>query len=66
MNQLSNNNTISSLEVAEMMGINHWEVLRKLEGTEKIKGIIPTLTDNKIVVSEYFIESELYGRRGDV
>lgn len=55
---LSNNElTIDSREVAEMMGINHWEVLRKLDGTDKVKGIIPILTDNKIVVSKYFIQS---------
>lgn len=40
-----------------MLGIKHWEVLRKLNGTDKTKGIIPVLTDNKIVVSDYFIES---------
>lgn len=53
-NQLA---TIDSREVAEMMEINHWEVLRKLDGTDKVKGIIPILTDNKIVVSKYFIQS---------
>lgn len=59
-NQLSNNNnnikTIDSREIAEMLGIKHWEVLRKLDGTDKTKGIVPVLTDNKIVVSDYFIE----------
>lgn len=64
MNQLQNKTTISSLEVAEMMEINHWEVLRKLEGTEKVRGIIPTMTDNKIVVSEYFIESSYMDASG--
>ena len=51
---------IDSREVAEMMEIGHWEVLRKL------KGIIKTLTDNKIVVSKYFIESsykDISGKR---
>lgn len=57
-NQLQINQvTLDSREIAEMMGINHWEILRKLEGTEKVKGIIPTLTDNKIVASDYFIPS---------
>lgn len=56
MNQIEQ--TITSLEVAEMMEVNHFEVLRKLEGGGKVKGIIPSLlTDNKIVVSDYFIES---------
>lgn len=40
-----------------MMEINHFEVLRKLDGNQKVNGIIPTMTDNKIVVSHYFTES---------
>lgn len=56
--------TISSREVAGMMEKKHWEVLRMLEGYEppkgsksrKIVGIIPTLTDHNVVVSDYFIE----------
>lgn len=48
---------ITSVEVAEMMEINHFEILRKLEGNSKVVGIIPTMTDNKIVVSDYFIKS---------
>ena len=56
---LSNNElTIDSREVAEMLGINHWQILRKLDGTDKVKGIIPILTNNKIVMSKYFIQSE--------
>ena len=49
--------TITSLEVAEMMEINHWEVLRKLEGNDKNKGIIPILGDNNFVVTDYFIKT---------
>ena len=57
--------TIPSYEVAEMMNKQHWEVLRMLEGYEpskgsksrRVVGIIPTLTDNNVVVSDYFIES---------
>ena len=58
--------TIPSYEVAEMMdGKQHWQVLRMLDGYEppkgsksrKVVGIIPTLTDHNVVVSEYFIES---------
>lgn len=68
MNNIINNDgvqTISSKEVAKMMGKEHWEVLRMLEGYEpkegskgrKVVGIIPTLTDHNVGVSEYFIES---------
>lgn len=49
--------TITTLEIAEMMEMKHYQVLEKLEGTKTVKGIIPTLTDHKIMVSDYFIES---------
>lgn len=51
--------TLDSREVAGMMEMEHWKLLRKLEGSESAKmiGIIPTLTDNGIVVSDYFISS---------
>lgn len=62
---LNHKQTISSREVAEMMGKEHWEVLRMLEGYEpskgskgrKVVGIIPTLRNHNVVVSEYFIEN---------
>ena len=53
----TNNMAIDSREVAEMMGINHYQVLEKLEGTKKSKGIIPVLTDHNFMVSKYFLES---------
>ena len=62
--QVINNNgeevvVISTRGVAEMMGIGHWEVLRKLDGTKdkEMKGIIPVLTEHNFVVSDYFIQS---------
>lgn len=59
MNELINDNvkTINSVEVAEMMGIKHYQVLEKLEGTKAVKGIIPTLTDHNFMASDYFIEN---------
>ena len=59
----SNTQTITTLEIAEMMELEHWQILRKLEGTKnqhgstKQFGIIQILTNNKIVVSDYFIPS---------
>nr|DAM97499.1 MAG TPA: regulatory protein [Caudoviricetes sp.] len=59
----NNANTITTLEIAEMMELEHWQILRKLEGTKnqdgstKQVGIIQILTNNKIVVSDYFIPS---------
>lgn len=55
--------TISSLEVAEMLEIEHKEILKKLEGTTKPDGttkqigIIPTLTKGNFPLSDYFILS---------
>lgn len=53
--------TITTLEIAEMMETEHWKILRKLGGQEKngkhIRGYVEVLTDNEIVASDYFIES---------
>lgn len=53
--------TITTLEIAEMMETEHWQILRKLEGQEKegkhIKGYVEILGDNEIVVTDFFIKS---------
>lgn len=55
--------TITTLEIAEMMELPHYEILKKLEGTTnpngsvKQVGIIPTLGKGKIPVTDYFIKS---------
>lgn len=53
--------TITTLEIAEMMELPHWQILRKLDGQEKdgehVKGIMEILGDNNIVVTNYFISS---------
>lgn len=48
--------TINSLEIAEMLGIEHWMLLRKLEGTQQKPGIIKILGDHNFVVTDYFIK----------
>lgn len=57
--------TITTLEIAEMMNIEHWQVLRKLEGTKDSKGIIQILNDNKIVVDDYFKQSSYIDSKGE-
>lgn len=51
--------TISTLDIADMMGMQHKSILRKLEGrTEKgkhIKGYIEILGENQMGSSEFFI-----------
>ena len=43
---------IDSRDVAEMMEMEHWMLLRKIDGINE------DFTDNKIVVSKYWIESD--------
>ncbi len=55
--------TITTLEIAEMMETEHKEILKKLEGTKKpdgsVKqvGIIPVLARGNFPLSDYFITS---------
>ena len=49
--------TITTLEVAEMMEVEHYKILRKLEGDKNRKGYISILTDSQMGVSDYFIPS---------
>ena len=56
-NLIIKNNTLTSLEVADMIGVKHFEILKKLDGAKDRKGIINILTDNQMSVSDYFIES---------
>lgn len=56
--------TITTLEIAEMMEVKHWQILRKLDGTKKVKGIIQILSDNKIVVADFFQESSYKDEQG--
>lgn len=55
MNQLEQ--TITTVEIAEMMEISHKEILRKIEGANDRKGYFPILTENHLVPSDYFILS---------
>lgn len=51
--------TITTMEIAEMMGVSHWQVLRKLDGRESkgkhIRGYVEILADNQMVVSDFFV-----------
>lgn len=49
---------IDSREVAKMLGKEHKYVLRDIEGTDKVVGILPTLIGANLHSSRYFIESE--------
>lgn len=49
--------TITTLEVAEMMEIEHSKLLRKLEGDKSRKGYIQILTESQMGVSDFFVSS---------
>lgn len=49
--------TIDSREVAEMLGKEHKALLKDIDGTDKIVGIIPTLERENFTLSNYFIPS---------
>ena len=49
--------TITTLEVAEMMGVEHKRLLRKLEGDKERKGYIQILTEAQMGLSDFFIPS---------
>ena len=55
----STKNTITTIEIAEMLGMKHYKILEKLDGTKdgKTKGIIDILTHHDFVVSDYFMPS---------
>lgn len=53
---------LSTLEVADMLDIEHWQLLRKLDGRtgvngKHIKGYVEILRDNQVVVTDFFRES---------
>ena len=48
---------IDSREVAEMMGKEHKQLLKDIQGNGKTVGIIPTLERENFSLSNYFIES---------
>lgn len=57
--------TITTLEIAEMMETEHWKILRKLEGDKKLIGILEILNDNNFVVVDYFIKSSYLDTKGE-
>lgn len=53
---------LSTLEIAEMLEMEHWQLLRKLNGRtgtngKHIKGYVEILGDNQMVVTDFFRES---------
>lgn len=63
--------TINTRDIANFMGINHYYILKKLDGiknkngTTRISGIIEVLSMEKICVDKYFIESMYVDAKGE-
>lgn len=61
--EIKKTQTITTLEIAEMMDVPHYDILKKLEGTfnsdgsTKQIGIIPTLGKGNFPVTDYFVKS---------
>lgn len=56
MNELRKT-TITTMEVAEMMEVEHKRLIRKLEGDKDRKGYIQILTEAQMGLSDFFIPS---------
>ena len=65
-NKLTNQTlTIDSREVAEMMGKSHGDLLKDIQGSGKNLGLIPVLTEGKIPVVDFFVESNYIDTKGE-
>lgn len=66
-NNKTNQNTITTIEIAEMLGMKHYKVLEKLDGTKdgKTKGIIDVLNAHDFVVVDYFIKTTYIDAKGE-
>lgn len=50
--------TITTLEIAEMMKIPHSDILKKINGRKDRKGYAQIISEGQMSVADYFIESE--------
>lgn len=62
---LNQEKTIDSRDVAEMLGKNHGDLLKDIQGSGKNLGIIPVLTKGNFPVVDYFMESTYIDGKGE-
>lgn len=62
MNNLSQ--TITTLEIAEMMEVPHSDILKKIDGRKDRKGYAQIISEGQMSVADYFIESEYQDAQG--
>ena len=61
---LGKKNTITTLEIAEMMEISHSDILKKIEVREDRKGYIQILSQGQMSVADYFEKSSYIDAQG--
>lgn len=61
---LGKKNTITTLEIAEMMEISHSDILKKIEGRKDRKGYIQILSQGQMSVADYFEKSSYIDAQG--
>ena len=64
MNNLTKT-TITTLEVAEMMEVEHKRLLRKLEGDKDRKGYIQIWNETQMGLDDFFIKSSYLDAKGE-
>ena len=65
MNEIIVKQTLDSREVAEMMNINHKDLVKKLEGAKDRKGYIQIINERHLSPVEYFIQSTYKDAKGE-
>ena len=65
MNEIIVKQTLDSREVAEMIGIEHYKLLRKIEGSTDRKGYIQIINESHLGVVEYFVQSTYKDAKGE-
>lgn len=55
--EIKKTQTITTLEIAEMMDVPHSDLLKKLEGRRDRKGYIQILGEGQMSVTDYFVKS---------
>lgn len=58
--------TITTLEVAQMMEVEHSDILKKLEGRKDRKGYIQILNEGQMSVVDYFVRSSYRDAKGEM
>ncbi len=58
--EIKKTQTISTLEIAEMMDVPHSDLLKKLEGRKDRKGYIQILGEGQMSVTDFFIKSTYF------